>query len=216
MHTSFWRNANIQQEPSVGVLSDKEDVFGAISLVERIESFCGGECTVLSGGAVPEFENGTALSEVGGSIYNHHIFATNQGRYSPDHICPGQTKPARRSPGIMIGGGTDQEYQLYTSPDGSFKSGFEVRKTDKIDLVGEFMNYRTQSQNIILALDFEYLPGKPEGYLHSEPLAFSAAPCSINRTDFHVPTKQYSTTSKEWIMPVDGYIVSIRGHEHDG
>jgi hypothetical protein len=115
---------------------------------------------------------------------------------------------------VIIGGGTDQEYQLYTTPNSDFKSGYEVKKTDKIDLVAEFMNYRLQGQKINIAIDFEYLPGKPEGYLSSQVQVFSAAPC--NQTSFNVPTKQFTTASKEWIVPVNGYIINIRGHEHDG
>jgi hypothetical protein len=191
-----------------------EDKFGAISIVDRIESLCGGDCTILGGGAVPEFENGTAISTVGGSIYNHHIFATNRGRYTYDHVCPGATQPDPKGPSVFIGGGTDREYQLHTSPDGTFKSGYELKQTDKTDLVAEFMNYREQSQKIMLTLDFEYLPGKPEGWFNTYPLILMANPC--NMSSFHPPTKQYSTTSQGWPMPVDGYIISIRGHEHDG
>jgi hypothetical protein len=200
---------------SIGKQSDIEDATGAAAIVERIESLCGGDCTILSGGAIPEFVNGTALSEVGGSIYNHHIFGTNRNKLARTHLCPGDQTPEPKTPGIFIGGGTDQEYLIHTSADGKFKSGYELSATDKIDLVGEFMNYRPESQKINIAIDVEYLPGKPEGYLNSQTIPFSAAAACEN-TRFNVPTKQFSTESKEWAMPIDGYILNVRGHQHDG
>jgi hypothetical protein len=184
-------------------------------VVERIESICGGDCTILGGGAVPEFDNGTAISDAGMSIYNHHIFATNRDRERYGYICPGQAPTQEKRPETFIGGGTDKEYMLHTSPDGIVKSGYEVKQSDRIDLAGEFMNYRQQGQKIIIAIDFEYLPGRPEGYLNTNTITLSAA-AGCKNVAFNVPTKQYSTESKEWIMPIDGYITTVRGHEHDG
>jgi hypothetical protein len=115
----------------------------------------------------------------------------------------------------FIGGGTDQEYHLYTSPDGSFKGGYEVRKSDRLDLVAEFMNYLPESQEVVVAVDVEYLPGRPNGYLSSKAIQFIASPCDWADT-FNVPAKQYTTSSKEWTVPDNGYIINIRGHEHDG
>ena len=190
------------------------DASGSLAVVDKIETFCGGACSVLWGGAVPYFENGTAISEVGGSIYNHHIFTVNRGRNVPDHICPGDSAKMGMVADPFIGGGTDQEYMLFTSPDGSFKSGYELKATDRVDLVAEFMNYRPQSQRIHITVDFEYLPGKQDGLLNAQTLALSAASC--NQMAFNVPSKQYTTTSEDWIVPVDATIISARGHQHDG
>jgi hypothetical protein len=72
-----------------------------------------------------------------------------------------------------------------TSPDGKVKSGYAIKSTDRLDLFAEFMNYRTESARINIAFDFEYIPGKPEGYLNSQSIMFSATPCS--HTGFNVP-----------------------------
>jgi hypothetical protein len=190
------------------------DAMGALAIVDQIDNFCDGACTILWGGAVPYFENGTAISEAGGSIYNHHIFAINRGRSVPDHICPGDPIKSSLTADAFIGGGTDREYAIFTSANGALKSGYEVKKTDRIDLVAEFMNYRPQSQNIHIALDFEYLPGKQEGFLNAQTVLLSATRC--NETAFNVPGKQYSTSSGDWIVPTDASIIAARGHQHDG
>ena len=95
------------------------------------------------------------------------------------------------------------------------KAGYEVKKGDRIDLQTELMNYRQESQNIVMALDVEYLPGNHEGYISTKTIEFVATPC--NKDFFFSPsTKKLSTTSEEWAVPTKGYIINIRGHEHEG
>lgn len=206
-------NPNCLQEPSIGIPSDPvADKNGALTIDDRIVSLCGGDCVVLFGGAVPEYENGTALSAVGGSIYNHHIFIANRDRLVPHQICPGEPSMGNMA-GVFIGGGTDKESQIHTSSNGEIKSGYFVKANQKLDLMAEFMNYR-EKEKIVIAVEFEYLPGQPKGFFNSQPLVVSAAPCSMST--FNVPKKQYSTTSLEWKMPTDVYVINARGHQHDG
>jgi len=198
----------------VGKLSDTEDRVGALAIVDRIESFCGGDCSILWGVGIPEFENGTAITAVGGSVYNHHVFALNRDRLVSAHICPGDPNSAEKYPDTVINSQTDQEVTRYTSSDGKVKSGYAVKSTDRLDLLAEFMNYRTEGTRINIAFDFEYIPGKPEGYLNTQGIMFSGTPC--NQTTFNVPTKQYTISSNEWTVPVDLTLINARGHQHDG
>lgn len=82
--------------------------------------------------------------------------------------------------------------------------------------MAEFMNYQEEKEEIVLAIEIEYLPGRPEGYLTSQLLVVSAAECGMSSTAFNVPGKQYETVSKEWKLPTDAYMLSARGHQHDG
>jgi len=198
----------------VGTNSDPNDKIGAIAIAGRIESLCGGDCSILWGVGIPEFENGTAVSSVGGSIYNHHVFALNRDRLVSSHICPGDTSPSRKGPDAVINSQTDQEISNYTSTDASIKTGYAIKATDKVDLLAEFMNYRATSAKVVIAFDLEYIPGKPEKYLNTQGMMFSALPC--NQTGFNVPTKQYSISSNTWIVPVDLTLINARGHQHDG
>jgi hypothetical protein len=76
------------------------------------------------------------------------------------------------------------------------------------------MNYRAERARVVIAFDIEYLPGKPEGYLNTQGLMFSATPC--DQLQFDVKGKQYSVTSNTWIVPVDLTLMNARGHQHDG
>lgn len=62
------------------------------------------------------------------------------------------------------------------------------------------------------------MPGDPKDFLNVHTTTFSAN--KANGKDmglfFDVPTTHYTISSKAWTVPVNGYIVSYRGHEHDG
>lgn len=196
----------------MGVLSDANDKFGALAINEKIESLCGSDCSILWGVGIPEFENGTAISAVGGSIYNHHVFALNQDRMVSPHICPGDKGPSMKAADAVINSQTDKEVSNYMFA--NLKSGYALKSTDKLALLAEFMNYRPMKAKINIAFDFEYIPGKPAGYLNAQGIMFSATPC--DQIGFNVPSKQYTITSNEWTVPVDLTLINARGHQHDG
>jgi hypothetical protein len=196
-------------------IADHHDMKGAAGFQERLEPVCD-ECVVLYAVAAPQYENGTALSAAGGSIFNHHITTVNRGRAERHAICPGSAKLPSKSPGMFISGGTDKEVDMFTNVDGSSKTGYYTSAKDKIDVFAEFMNYRPEAQNVYLAIEYEYLPGKPTGYLNSQSLVLSAGDRDCGDTLTKILDKKYSITSKEWSSPADGYVLNMRGHEHDG
>jgi hypothetical protein len=189
------------------------NIKGAVSIEERLEPVCT-ECMVLFGGAVPQFANGTSLGETT-TIYNHHVFTLNHARRERHATCPGDAVQAPKYPGIFIGGGTEREAQVYTSPDGTLKSGYHFNAaTDKVDVIAEFMNYRPPGQNIYLSFEYEYLLGKPAGYQNAVSLILSASNCKDSPKN--IQEKKYTLQSKEWIAPADGILINVRGHLHDG
>jgi hypothetical protein len=195
-------------------VGDPHDMKGAAAFQERLEPVCN-ECVVLYGVAVPEYENGTALSAVG-IIYNHHITAVNRGRAERHAICPGSAKLPSKSPGMFISGGTDKEIEMFVSANGCTKTGYYTSDKDKFDVFAEFMNYRPEAQNVYLVLEYEYLPGKPAGYLNTQSLTLSAGDRDCGDTLTPIKDKKYSVASKEWASPAEGYILNMRGHETDG
>lgn len=170
----------------------------------------------MKGSGFPVYENGTSVAALSQSIYNHHVFGINVDDPQRKHVCPGSTVPATKIATTFIGGGTDREfYQYNAASSSSLKAGYEVKKGDRIDLQTELMNYRDEPQTVNILVDVEYLPGKHDGYLSSKTIEFVASPCEYEFF-FNLSQKKYTTTSKEWDAPSDGYIMGIRGHEHDG
>jgi hypothetical protein len=166
-------------EPTVGIPEDPKDIKGAFSFTTNVAPMCT-DCMVLRGGAVLEYANGTKASIADG-IYNHHVVTNNYGKKERGVTCPGSIAIPKTA-GLFIGGGNEHGDLLYTSEDGNFKSGYYIKPIDTFDMEGEFMNYNTAPQTIYVVLDFEYLPGKPEGYLDAHSLTLSVAPC--NETAF--------------------------------
>jgi hypothetical protein len=48
---------------------------------------------------------------------------------------------------------------LFTSPDGSFKSGFQMGPQHKLLVQSDFMNYSNTTKDIYMTVDLEYLDG---------------------------------------------------------
>jgi hypothetical protein len=163
---------------------------------------------------IPEFINGTAITAVGGSIYNHHVFLLDRSKMVTGHICPGDTNTGEKFPSSIVNSQTDREVTKYTTSSGNVKTGFVVKSTDRLELLSEFMNYRLEKAEVTVAFDFEYLPGHPDGYLHSQGMMFSATPC--DQLGFNVTEKKYTLKSGEWKVPVNLTLINARGHQHDG
>ncbi|KAF2666548.1 hypothetical protein BT63DRAFT_426998 [Microthyrium microscopicum] len=72
------------------------------------------------------------------------------------------------------------------------------------------MNYRDKPAELVVALDFEYLRGEPDGYLNAQGIMFSAARC--NEMSFTAPHKQSTVRSDKWIVPADMVLINARGH----
>jgi len=192
------------------MLSSK-DVNGSLAFTHSIPSVCdNSDCMVLFGDTSLEFPNGS-LASISTGVYNHHVLLWDSGRHERPAICPGSTilDTVPKVPAIFIGGAADAATGglLYTSPDGNFKSGYYIQRDAKQGMSAEIMNYHQTASTVYVVVETEYMPGQPPGYLDVHNVVLSAMPC--NKPIMDLPKPQYSTTSEDWIVPSDGYIVNI-------
>jgi hypothetical protein len=135
-----------------------------------------------------QLENGSEAG-ISSGVYNHHVIMLDFGRKmitGPTLVGPG-TKPkedpqtmlsmlpagAQSAAGklmppmsIFVGQGSEGGANSFSAGStSSVKSGFHIQKTDKITLLAELVNYNTVKTPVYLALEYEYLPNRPEGYL---------------------------------------------------
>jgi hypothetical protein len=199
-------------EPTVGIPSDPRDKKGALSMMKFVDSVCT-DCTVLTNSLTLEYENGTHAS-INTGIYNHHTAIYNVNKKERLITCPGAKFQMPKVAGAFVGGTSDDGYGLYTNGDGTTKAGYYIAPNDKFYVSSETMNYATQSQTIYFTVEAEYIPGKPPGYLDTQILVLSAAPCA--EVIFNPTSPKYTMKSANWQVPADGIVVNMRGHLHDG
>ena len=83
------------------------------------------------------------------------------------------------------------------------------------------VNYNNTPVEIYNALDLEFIPGKPQGYLDSSQAILDPGACTkgaIDGVEVHAPegVKKYSVNSSALEMTQSGYIMSLSSHMHGG
>jgi hypothetical protein len=68
------------------------------------------------------------------------------------------------SPGSLFVGGSEDRYGGYfTTPDGSFNSGYYIGQKDKLVLNGDLVNNSDETKTVYTLNEIEYIPGKVNG-----------------------------------------------------
>jgi Stress up-regulated Nod 19 len=182
-----------------------------------LAGFCK-NCSVLYGKATLFFENGTQANVEHG-VYEHHVVVVDLGKPKkvPFYLCQGQKGFLGSFPGSgFIVSGNDIANNMFTTPDGTFNSGYNMRNP-RIAMQAELVNYRPEKQKVFIALEYEYLPTIPDpAPADAAVTLFSVTGCSP--PDYHrdINQKVYNMSSVEVASPVDGYIINAKGHLHDG
>jgi hypothetical protein len=133
--------------------------------------FCS-NCTILRARGLVTDKSGGAMG-IGSGVYLHHFIITPRERKTvadPWGACKGVTNPltAALPPGVrptslnsfLIVQGVENFTTWYTTPDGSFDSGFQLSADRKEQiLTGEFVNYKNATQDVYLTMEYDYVPG---------------------------------------------------------
>jgi hypothetical protein len=149
-------------------------------------------------------------------IYNHHIVFTDVSRGVDSWLgCNG--KPATAMPmSIIIGAGSEDIPTKISTKSNEIKSGFYIGKNDKITFGMDIVNYHNRERSLYIAVEMEYLPGKPEGYTHAQSHVITMGQCDgINAypgaMNIHPPKdqKKFTLTGKNDIeIQKDGYMLA--------
>ncbi|KAF1811598.1 hypothetical protein P152DRAFT_483041 [Eremomyces bilateralis CBS 781.70] len=188
-----------------------------------------GPAAVLAGKVGLMYEDGCEANIETG-IYTHHILTRATGKKDVPFVgrCPTEDgKPANSSSGLssllaglnigsgFIGAGEDNgnEPNMYTNSDGTYPSAFNIAAGEKFSAQLDLVNYKETTQKLYITFDIEYLEGSAENDATSALLSVTGCGADPIATSKDGPA---STKSKKWGILSDGYIVSAKGHLHDG
>jgi hypothetical protein len=142
------------------------------------------DCMVLAAGATMANREGVSAN-IGSGVYTHHIIMTDIGRKQvPNPVamdCGGFLIDGNAPMGktsVFLGKGDEFDGKVFTPEGGAIKSGFYMKKADSINVLAEIVNYDTFDKDLYLRMEYEYLPGRPEGYLDIGMGAVHAANCN--------------------------------------
>jgi hypothetical protein len=130
-------------------------------------TFCGGECTIISGKAGLEFEDGTA-ADVSKGVYIHHILSTNNAKKITPFVsrCDTQgdvetvSRPTKSNAGFVgVSDDNGNEPLMYGTADGKIEGGYWLSKEDSFGVWVDLVNLDKTPKKVYVTYELEYLPG---------------------------------------------------------
>jgi hypothetical protein len=112
--------------------------------------------------------------------------------------------------------------KAYASNNSTFKSGYELKPSDKLTLYSELMNMDPVEKTVWITINYEYTEPAPElwntkaVWLQFKQCGKSdVAPSNLDWKSR--PLKQkFTETTAIWESPYEGQMVFVSGHLHDG
>jgi len=174
-------------------------------------TFCG-TCTVLHGRIHLFYPDGSPAN-VSNGIYTHHILTNGIGS-QPAFVRSGMGGLSGAMGAGFVGAGDDNGNRpwVYAPKDNTaFESGFQLSPSTRFSAQIVLVNYNKQAKTVCAAYDLEYLPGHVGKKVKSS--LISAAGLTGPKTN---KNRAINTTSTPMPFSEAGYIVTAKGHLHDG
>jgi hypothetical protein len=191
--------------------------------VARVTGMCT-NCTIIQGSTYIADESGRRLTMEDGA-YLHHILMMSSKLTPPFYSCetwnPLQKLSLFATFPVLISAGVEQPDFFFTTADGKFNSGSYVRPNDEVGIEAEAINYNKEHKKWHIAMDYEYVEGKPVGLQDVSAAFFNAAGCAgLNPSEaaFYGPPGQkvFNSSGPSFKAQKDGTIINMSGHLHDG
>jgi hypothetical protein len=179
---------------------------------------------ILRTNSTLQYEDGS-LATISNNVYNHHVQLFDIGKSMDQTFKCGAIDPSKPSsgfkiPGQYIGGSAaDGAPSTFNTLDGMFNSGYFLGDKSKVIMSAELVNYSKEPKNIYVVTEIDYLPGNTPGMMDTSVGIMSINQCDAMPNPFLQPPagkKVFDMKSKEITILQDGYMLSRRGHMHDG
>jgi len=168
------------------------------------------ECMVTWMRAGLEYTDGSDAN-IGNGAWLHHMVLLSIGPGKKDLTCP---IPGER----WFSSGNERLPIAMTDLSGEkLKSGYHVKPTDVNSMEIELMNMNEKPITVYLTLTYEYVPGPPkEGWMRTRAVWFDVTGCFKASEQVPPKTPQFTLRSSGWKSSLEGQLLSIGGHLHDG
>jgi Stress up-regulated Nod 19 len=179
---------------------------------------------ILRTNSTLQYEDGT-LATVANDVYNHHVQIFDIGKMTDPLFQCGKIDPIKpnygmKMPGSYFGGSaSDGAPSIFNTPDGMFNSGYFLGKQSKVIMSAELINYAKETKKIYAVTEIDYLPGDTPGMMDTSVGIMSVNQCDSIPNPFLRPPvgkKIFDMRSKDITILQDGFMLSRRGHMHDG
>jgi hypothetical protein len=158
-----------------------------------------------------------SIADVVNGVYIHHLIVFDQSKTTNSPIkClnNGTTTPDL---GLLMGASEANRDLVFKSAS-KLPTAFKVDKNDVVMLSAEIVNYKEEPKKVFSVSDIEYIEGVNPDTIHTSLHVFDVLTCNPNTVNLAAPHGKSKYTAKSQVVQIqkDGFILTSRGHMHDG
>jgi len=179
------------------------------------------DCTITYMRAGLESTSGASVNSDKGLWLHHMVAINNNGR--ADATCG--SNPASL-PHLDVGTMAATAERFFSSGNertvidtwawAPKKVGYYFKKGDTMSFIVDLMNMNDRASKVYMTITYEYVPGKPAGFLAARPVWFDADQCGVSDVKPKAQRGSYVISSRPWSANFDGSIIAMGAHLHDG
>jgi hypothetical protein len=147
----------------------------------------------------------------------HHYISSLTGPRRHALPCGGPAAFSAITEKIMVGEPFytfgNERLELHYENSGPTKAGYYITADDHLSAMIELMNMSETPKDVFFLIEYEYLLGKPAGYLDARPLQL--AMCELGQVK-PPNNSTFILESAPMSSPIEGPIILAGGHVHDG
>jgi hypothetical protein len=145
-------------------------------------------------------------------IYNHHNVFSHMQAAEPVYGCEKAGPFKFKMPfTVLTAGATENGFVRYFAEDDVVKSGYYLPKDRVVMNQIDVINYNNEEKEVYTSTEFEYLPGKAEGYVESRQYLIDPGMCGGPSGAFIHPPKgqsKFSVKANNIVALKDGWIIN--------
>lgn len=175
------------------------------------------DITVLKTNTTIVFEDGSR-ADLDKGMYLHHLLFFDITK-KPDAMTGCEGMANYRFPmSLFMAGSQDIGSGIFTTADGSLNSGYYIGPNDAVAMLGDAVNLRNETRHVYAKADIEYIPGRVPNMMDASIQMTNVGVCNGVGGSFNLPPDMKTFTLNGTAMDVldDGYLITSRGHLHDG
>jgi hypothetical protein len=96
------------------------------------------------------------------------------------------------------------------------KTGYQLKATDRMLVLMELMNELPMMRDAVMTVDYEFIPGIPEGFEAVDTVWLDVGGCLDSEVPPTSNTTSEYTMTPAWKATNDGIVLGIGSHLHDG
>jgi hypothetical protein len=202
--------ASFKRSPGTNKMDPNSDQFTGI-----ISGFPTGS-QVISTNSSLVYADGSIADVVNG-VYIHHLIVFDQSKTTSSPIKCFNSVNTTPDMGLLMGA-SEANRDLDFGSTGKITTAFKVDKNDMVMLSAEIVNYKEESKKVFSISDIEYIEGVNTDTIHTSLHVLDISTCSLDKVDLAAPNgkTRYNATSQPVEITKAGYILTRRGHMHDG